>query len=133
MICFLSEKKMKVAQLCLTLCHPMDYTAHGIFQARILKWVAFPFSMESPNPGIKPRSPTFQADSLSAEPQGKPRILEWVAYPFFSRSSWPKNWTRVFCIAGGFFTNWTIKEDFSINIKWITLNNIIFFLNLTHP
>ena len=30
-----------------------------------------------------------------------PRILEWVAYPFSSRSSWPRNWTRVFCIAGG--------------------------------
>ena len=28
-----------------------------------------------PNPGIKPRSPTLQADSLPAEPQGKPIIL----------------------------------------------------------
>ena len=36
--------KMKVAQLCLTLCDPMDYTVHGILQARILEWVAFPFS-----------------------------------------------------------------------------------------
>ena len=29
---------------CPTLCDPMDYTVHGIFQARILEWVAFPFS-----------------------------------------------------------------------------------------
>ena len=37
-----------------------------------------------------------------------PRILEWVAYPLFSRSSWPRNRTRVSCIAGRFFTNWAI-------------------------
>ena len=39
--------KVKVAPLCLTLCDPMDYTDHGILQARILEWVAFPFSRES--------------------------------------------------------------------------------------
>ena len=38
--------------------------------------------------------------------KGSPRILEWVAYPFSSRSSWPRNLTRVSCIAGRFFTNW---------------------------
>ena len=42
--------KVKVAQLCLTLCNPMDYTAHGILQARILEWVAFPFSRRSSQP-----------------------------------------------------------------------------------
>ena len=31
---------MKVAQLCLTLCNPMDYTVHGILQTRILERVA---------------------------------------------------------------------------------------------
>ena len=40
-----------------------------------------------------------------------PRILEWVAYPFSSGSSGPRNQTRVSCIAGGFFTNWTIRES----------------------
>ena len=39
------------------------------------------------------------------------RILKWVAYPFSTRSSWPRNWTGVPCIAGGFFTNWAIRED----------------------
>ena len=42
--------------------------------------------------------------------EGSWRILEWVAYPFSSRSSWPRNWTGVSCIAGGFFTNWAIRE-----------------------
>ena len=37
----------EVAQPCLTLCDPMDYTVHGILQTRILEWVAFPFSRGS--------------------------------------------------------------------------------------
>ena len=40
---------------------------------RILEWVAFLFSRDLPNPGIKPRSPALQADSLPAEPPGKPK------------------------------------------------------------
>ena len=43
------------------------------FQARILEWVAFPFSRGSSNPGIKPRSPALQVGSLPTEPQGKPK------------------------------------------------------------
>ena len=61
---------MEVAQLCPTLCDPMDYTVHGILQARILEWVA-PSPGDLPNPGIKPRSPALQADSLPAESQVK--------------------------------------------------------------
>ena len=63
------KKKVKVAQSCLTVCYPMDYTVHGILQARILEWGAFPFSSGS----SQPRSPPWQADSLLAEPQGKPK------------------------------------------------------------
>ena len=40
-------KKAKVVQLSLTLCTPMDYTVHGILQARILEWVAFASSKGS--------------------------------------------------------------------------------------
>ena len=64
---------MKVSQSCLTLCDPATHTVHGILQARILEWVAFPSSRDIPNPGIEPKSPTLQADSLPAEPQGKPQ------------------------------------------------------------
>ena len=42
--------KVKVAQWCLTLCDPMDYTVHGILQARILEWEASPFSKASSQP-----------------------------------------------------------------------------------
>ena len=41
---------VKVAKLCPTLCNPMDYTVHGILQARVLEWVAFPFSGGSSQP-----------------------------------------------------------------------------------
>ena len=47
----------------------MDYVVHGILQARILEWVAFPFSRGS----SQPRSSAMQVDSLPAEPQGKPK------------------------------------------------------------
>ena len=63
----------KVAQLCLTFCDLMDYTVLGIHQARILEWVAFPFSRASSRPRIEPRSPALQMDSLPTEPPGEPR------------------------------------------------------------
>ena len=49
------QASVKVAQLCLTLCDPMDYgrpgsSVHGILQARILEWVAIPFSRASSPP-----------------------------------------------------------------------------------
>ena len=65
--------KVKVAQSCPTLCNPMDYTVHGILQARILEWVAFPFSRGSSQPRDQTGSPAVQADSLPVEPQGKPK------------------------------------------------------------
>ena len=42
--------KVTVAQSCLTLCNAMDYTVRAILQARILEWVAFPFSRGSSQP-----------------------------------------------------------------------------------
>ena len=66
--------------------------------------------MDLHNPGIKPRSPKLQADSLKLSHKGSPRILECVPYPFSSGSSQPRNQTRVSCIAGGFFTSWATRE-----------------------
>ena len=48
------KAKVKVSQLCLTLCDPVEYIVHGILQARILEWGAFPFSRGS----SQPRNPT---------------------------------------------------------------------------
>ena len=101
---------MKVTQLCLTLCDPMDYKVHGILQARILKWVAFPFFRNLPNPGIKPRSPALQADFLPAEPQGKPKNTGVGSLFLLQQIFPPWNWTGVSCIAGRFFTKWAIRN-----------------------
>ena len=52
-----TKVKGKVAQSCLTLCHPMDcgiHTVYGILQAKILEWVAYPFS----NRSAQARNPT---------------------------------------------------------------------------
>ena len=63
--------EVKVAQSRPTLCDPVDYTVHGILQARILERVAFPFSRAS---------------------------------------SQPRDQAQFSHIAGGFFTNWAIRE-----------------------
>ena len=87
---------MKVTQSCPAICNPTDYTVHGILQARILERVACPFSRGSSQPRDQTQvsriaaaaaaaaakslqscltlcDPTLQADSLPAEPQGKPK------------------------------------------------------------
>ena len=66
-----------VAQLCATLCGLLGYSlpgssAMGILQARILQWVAMPFSRVSFDPGIEPGSTSLWTDSLPFEPPGKP-------------------------------------------------------------
>ena len=51
----------------------MDYTVHRILQVIITEWVVLPFCRDLPNPGVESRSPELQANSLPAEPQGKPK------------------------------------------------------------
>ena len=93
-------RHLLVAQQCPTLSNPMGYSppgsyVHGILQARILEWVAIPFSRETSQPGIEPSSPTLQADSLpSATRKVTQRDIEnaqdikrgnlryYLAYPF---------------------------------------------------
>ena len=69
----------KVTRVCLTLCDPMDCSSpgssvHGILQARILEWVAIPFSRDSSQPSVEPSSPTLQADSLPSASPGRLEI-----------------------------------------------------------
>ena len=65
--------KVKVAQSCPTLWDPMDYTVHGILPARILEWVAVPFSRGSFQPRDRTQVSLIAVDSLPAEPPGKPK------------------------------------------------------------
>ena len=70
---------MSVAQSCPTLCNLMDCSppgssVHRILQARILEWVATPFSRGSSQCRDQTQSHALQADSLPSEPPGKPLI-----------------------------------------------------------
>ena len=75
LLCFLHWPKVKSLS-CLRLLPPHGLysppgsSVHGILQARILMWVAIPFSRESSQPGIEP---ALQADSLPSGPPGNPR------------------------------------------------------------
>ena len=83
----------EVAQSCPTFCDPMDCSlpgssSHQILQARILEWIAIPFSRgtfptQGSNPGLTHRRQIL----YYLNHEGSPRILEWVVYPFSSISS----------------------------------------------
>ena len=62
-----------------------------------------------PNQGLNPGLLHCRQILYQLSHKGSARILEWVAYPFSRGSSWLRNWTRVSCITGGFFTNWVIR------------------------
>ena len=102
--------KVKVTQLCSTLWphglyspwnSPGQNTGVGSFS--LLPGI-------SPTQGSNPGLPYCRRILYQLSHKGRPRILDWVAYSVFSRSSRPRNRTRVSCIAGGFFTNWAIRE-----------------------
>ena len=96
--------KVKVAQLCPTLCNPMDCPQNSpgqnteVGSLSLLQWI---FETQGSNPDLLHCRQI--PDQLSHK--GSPRILEWVAYPFYRGSSQPRNQTGVSCIASGFFTN----------------------------
>ena len=81
MFCF--QFFVKVAQSCPPLCNSMDYIVSAILQARILEWVAFPFSRGSFQPRDRTQVSRIAADFLSAEPQGKPKNTGVGSLPLF--------------------------------------------------
>ena len=85
------KKESEAAQLCLTLCDPMDCSlpgssVHGIFQARILEWVAIAFSRGSSQPRAQTQVSHIAYRFLPAEPPGKSKntavsslsLLQWI-------------------------------------------------------
>ena len=74
-ICCESEVKVKVVQSCLTLYDPIDYTVHGILQARILEWVAFPFSSGSSQQGSNPGLPHCRQTLYQLSHKGNSSML----------------------------------------------------------
>ena len=77
----------------------------------------FLFQEIFPSQVLSPGLPDCRQILYQLSHQGSPRILKWVAYPFSSKSSWPRNWTGVSCLAGGFFPSGTTREGiYSVNI-----------------
>ena len=64
---------------------PPGSSVYEISQARILEWLLFPTPGDCPNPGIKPASPAWQADSLPLSHQGHPLILLFHLNSWFPR------------------------------------------------
>ena len=95
--------EVKVAQWCPTLCDSTNYAVHEIFHARILKWVAFPFTRGSSQPRDRTQvSHTEGGFFTSWATRKSPRIVEWVAFPFSRGSSQPRDRTQVSCIAADY-------------------------------
>ena len=99
---FGEEQWARVAQSCPTLwLSPGQNT--GVGSLSLLQRIF-------PTQGLNPGLPHCTQILYQLSHKGSPRILEWVAYSFSSRSSWPRNQTGVSRIAGGFFTNWAMRE-----------------------
>ena len=104
------------AQSCLIFCDPMDCSLPGSsvygdspgkntgVGCHALLQGIFPTQVS------KPGLPHCRWILYKLSHQGSPRTLEWVAYPFSRGSSHSRNWIRVSCIAGRFFTSWVPRE-----------------------
>ena len=71
----------------------MDYTVHGILQARILKWVAYPSPALLLNPGIELGSPALQVDSFPSEPWLTVILESIISTEFYDLKSFLSNLT----------------------------------------
>ena len=80
---------MKVAQSCPTLCDPLDYTVHGILQARITG-VGSCSLLQGSNPGL----PHGRRILYQLSHKGSPRILEWVDLSLLQRIFPTQEWNR---------------------------------------
>ena len=107
--------------LCVTPWTPWNSTGQniGVDSLSLLQGI---FLTHGSNPGL----PICRWILYQLSHNGRPRVLDWVAYPFSSRSSQPKNWTRVSCIAGGYFMNWAIRKAHIFNGLTHSLSNKCF-------
>ena len=119
-LCEVWNLKVLVAQSCLTLWDPVDWSpsgssVHGILQTTILEWVAIPFSRGSSQPRDQTRFPALWADSLTSEPPGKPHDLPLNVdtFPFAVLTHW--HISRGKSQSGGFV--WWNKNKYHWKVK----------------
>ena len=118
--CMKVKSESEVTQSCWTLSDPMDCSlpdssVHGIFQARVLEWVAIAFSTEYTSE-VAQSCPTL-CDPVDCSLPGssihkilQARRLEWVTISFSRGSSQPRDLTRVSRIGGRHFNLWATRE-----------------------
>ena len=96
--CWMIQVKVKVTQSCPIPCDPMDYTVHEILQARIMEWVAYPFS------------------STSSRPRNWIRV-SWIAGRFFTNWAILSRWAQ--CNHKGLY-KWKMEAAESAS-EWCSL------------
>ena len=119
--------KVLVTQSCPTLCDPMNCSSpgssvHGNLQARILEWVAIPFSRGSSHPGTKPGSTALQTDSLPSEPPGNPSI-KYITLLFLCFASFCFPWESF----SSNFSNFLSQTLKFVLLEWKQLRLWIYF------
>ena len=122
-MCEQQKVKVKVTELYLTLCDPMEQSmtiSPSLSRPEYWSGQPFPFPGIFPTQGSNPGLPRYKQILYHLSHQGSPRILEWVAFPFSRGSSKPRNRTGVSCIAGGGRgLNW--KKKLQIGKMYLTL------------
>ena len=106
-------------------CGPPGFSDHGIFQARILEWVAISFSPgDLPNPGIEPLSPALQVDTLSLShqesPDFKPSVLRhvWWKVWWIKKAVQGRNWPQIMIQEPSEHMEATLKPASSLKSMW---------------
>ena len=114
--------KVKVAPSCLTLCDPINYTVHGILQARMLEWVTFPFSRES----SQPRDWT-QVSRIAGR-----FFSSWTTGEAFGS----KGWCVIVCAAGDHISTHPSQVLLMVfapwNVWWAWAISLSFVISLLH-
>ena len=86
-------------------CIPLGSSVHGIFQARILEWIAIPFPGNLADPETEPESPALQADSLQLQVKSYYRSLD-----LDESEKW--KWKLLICV-WLFVTPWAIYSPWN--------------------
>jgi len=115
-----------VAHYCPIVCDPMDCSlpgssVHGLLQQEYWSGLPCPPPGDLPTQGLNPGHLHCRWILYHLSYQRTPRILEWVANAFSKGSSRSRNWNRVSCTAGRFFTSWTTREAL-VGINYIEIN-----------
>ena len=86
-----------MCQSCPTLCDPMDYTVHGILQARILEWVAFPFFGASSQPRDQTQVSRIAGRFFTswATREAQRGAQSWSNQTLYPPGGWPTDWRTI--------------------------------------